>query len=1310
MTTFRNIIKPVKIPKMESIEPAVTPEDEQVDTFLDSWEKVFPGKPVEDVITSFTEYTKGTTEVKTGIKGEQTSDVESDLPYYQKEIDSFLNTIQATGKTQDTLGIVKTLFPDVTEQDVNQIFAGSQSFDPDVFTQNPEGYNFTATVDGKDVQLTIKPDATLWMGTQQLGNIDLQTGDFVPVDTALWKKMLGGVLKGLEIINKPMELSGRQAFKTGADPMQLNFEKEVSQPAQAEVEKLLSENGVVGQVPPELQPQVDVIQKKYEDAFYEKYGKDVFGAQGIKSRYNELSLWEQIILELPANILGVMLANPAYSYLGQLAKSGQLGTRIAAKIARIPVSFYEFGSELNASEAGAFRLGGEGAEKAGKLTPDVIEKLKALKYTDEDIALLTVKNADDILKREIKGDVQKGEEFFRDPKNNIEPLKGTYVEPSVVAKEGAIAEKVTQGIGNIPPVKPPVTTSPMDDIVKKVTAAITDAKPAREMTEQLKHEELSKRVAVAARQLEQGIGSGETAFKQSTKALSGLLPQDADYVMDLAKFGITDEDIKFMFDSINKSPKLRYFQKLNTAKALGKLLIGQIPTSGEILRLEKMFGTELTKALVNKLSPAQKALRVVAKVLNIPRTLLTIGDFSATLRQGVLLAAGQPIEFKKAFVNEMKTVFSEKNYKELDEIIHNMEFADEGELHNLYLAPIETSTLTAKEEAFMGNILEKVPGLGSIVRASERAYNSFLNTQRMEVWSYWCRKWEGTGKTFKDYDNLASFINHATGRGDLGKLENAGVWLNAAFFSPKWIVSRVQVPLDLITSTPAVRKVIARNLIAFWTTGMSALGLAALAGAEVENDPRSADFGKIKIGNTRIDFWGGYLPYIRLVTQLTLAERKITATGATIPVDRQDILNTFLRSKLAPIPGLAWDLGQGKTFIGEELTAENAPTLIYEKLTPMFIQDLTDAINDIGVAGVGYGVLSGLGVGAQTYEDNWNTEEGKLGQPVSDENLPYTIEKEIYTTNDYYSKVGSMIGGATADMLKDKDGVPEKVVSVAEARDIKSILSEIPNIKLTSINTDPSKGDTFEQYYQQSQARKRITDEKELKEFDKLYPDAQLGNITAREYALLKQYNSSTIEEKYTLLKQYPTLIANPRDEAMRTHPEENAKLSLWGQSKVYTQEAYDKAIKMAEDLDIPDTALPKELTEYKQASKTEAINEKWGVEDFIYNEYNNEKLPDYIENDEARTDTRDKFLQAHQDYADDRRRRDAYGYDEKVPDSVVEMYVQYYKLSTGSKRTQYRASHPELYKWGIGVGIWKDPGFNTQTSSVENEWKNLFI
>lgn len=831
-------------------------------------------------------------------------------------------------------------------------------------------------------------------------------------------------------------------------------------------------------------------------------------------------------------------------------------------------------------------------------------------------------------------------------------------------------------------------------ILKKFIECIKDAKPAREVTEALKHEELQRRSAIFASIL-QG-GEGYKAFEKAKGALKGFLPQ-GEYLLDLQKFGITDTEIERMVDKIRLDDKLPPFQKLNTYEAFTNLIMGAIPTEGELLLLEKEFGPELTKAIMSKLPVGKKALKIAQDIVNIPRTLVTMADLSATFRQGALLAFGQPLQLGKAFVAQLKAIFSEKNFKIIDEVVHNNVYAEKAEQHKLYIAPIsEVVSVTAREEPFMGRLIERVPILGSIVRASDRAYTTLLNVLRMETWASYCRQWEGTGKSIADYDKLASFINHATGRGDLGSFSRAAPWLSATFFSPRFIMSRIEVPLDVITATPAVRKVIARNLLAWIGAGLLALFLFKLNGAEVELDSRSSDFGKIKIGDTRIDFWAGYQPYVRVIAQIITEERKSTQTGEIYKIDPIDIGVNFFRSKLAPIPGLLWDLKSGKTFIGEELNAENAEKIIFEKLTPMFIQDLIEAVQDSGMAGIGYGILSALGIGVQTYSDNWESAELKLGLPQRSDNLPYTIENEVYDVKDYYSEISQMIGGATYEMLSGKK-VPEKVLSVAKAKDILREINLLPNKRLTNINADSAKGDTFEQYRTQWLAREKITNADELVKFDKDYPDAYLGNITQAQYALLVQYNSLPDSQKAEFLGKHPEIYVNPREEWLRTHPEENALLVLWGKADPYSPEVLSKVSSLVKSLDIPENALViKDLdavTELKLKNQhlLDLLDAYGGLDNTL-------KGPDGLT---ARDRAIQQLYTDNPDFRDDTRRIEALGMGtvtNPTPDTMVEGWVERGQIadefgSSSAEMKLWLIDNKEVHQWALENGLLTDTG-----------------
>jgi hypothetical protein len=108
----------------------------------------------------------------------------------------------------------------------------------------------------------------------------------------------------------------------------------------------------------------------------------------------------------------------------------------------------------------------------------------------------------------------------------------------------------------------------------------------------------------------------------------------------------------------------------------------------------------------------------------------------------------------------------------------------------------------------------------------------------------------------RQLESLGRLVNSLTGRGHLGQFEKVGKAVNVLFFSPK----SLKASFDFLTlhatddMTAYSRKQAAKNLLKV-VAGMALLmGLAnVLWPGSVEFDPRSADFGKVKIGDTRFD-------------------------------------------------------------------------------------------------------------------------------------------------------------------------------------------------------------------------------------------------------------------------------------------------------------------------------------------------------------------------------------------------------------------------------------------------------------------------
>ena len=520
--------------------------------------------------------------------------------------------------------------------------------------------------------------------------------------------------------------------------------------------------------------------------------------------------------------------------------------------------------------------------------------------------------------------------------------------------------------------------------LQRLTELIRAAKPIRAQTEALKRAELRRRAGALAGTIEGA--QGREGLPKALSQLKGQLPRAA---FEPPESLLKSEEIDDLFRMIWRSES-RPFTKVNTASALEKLLTGQIPTRGEIKLLETQFGKELAQAILSKRSLGTRAWENFMDAVNLPRAFMSAWDASAPLRQGIVLTIGHPKESLPAMATMFKAMASEKFARHVDDAIRagpNFDLMDDA---GLYVAPWDSAaaTLSSREETFMSALADRIPG----IKQSQQGFVTYLNKLRADVADTVIKNWEGTSKTTDDYKSLARFLNHATGRGDLGPLREMGPIINAVFFSPRLLLSRVQLPLDVFTSTPAVRKLVARDLLAFVGTGTTILAMLKLSGAaDVELDPRSTDFGKMRMGKQRIDFWGGFQPIARYTAQVLTGQRK-TGAGDIVGTARGDVIARFLRSKLAPIPGLAETFRSGKTYAGQavELSAGDIKGQAFNTLVPLFIQDLIESAQQEGMIGLARAVPGGLGANVLAYQTDlekaqeiWNeTHRDTTGKPL----------------------------------------------------------------------------------------------------------------------------------------------------------------------------------------------------------------------------------------------------------------------------------------------------------------------------------------
>lgn len=396
---------------------------------------------------------------------------------------------------------------------------------------------------------------------------------------------------------------------------------------------------------------------------------------------------------------------------------------------------------------------------------------------------------------------------------------------------------------------------------------------------------------------------------------------------------------------------------------------------------KEKFNRGLMEADLKKRSLPRKAFDMTRDVLNTARAAMTSFDLSAVLRQGGFVALGHPIRAAKVFPAMFKAMMSEKGQFEVNQEIQSRPRAEEYRASKLHLNDPSDLTLSKMEEAYMSRWAHKIPGIAH----SERAYTTFLNKLRADSFDAMAESVVGGRKlTPEEGKAIANFVNVATGRGNLASVSGASVNLNTAFFSPRYVVSRFELLAGqpLYHGTAGTRIAVAKEYARFLAGIGVIYALSQAAGAKVESDPRSADFGKLRFGNTRVDPLAGLSQATVLVSRIASGETKTPSgvkkiRGPKIPFgqpDTADVSGRFLRTKLSPVFGTAVDLSSGTDVMGQPVTPESAAQRM---LVPLSFGDVYNALQDQGIPkGAAISLLALFGMSVQTYQDKSPAHKG----------------------------------------------------------------------------------------------------------------------------------------------------------------------------------------------------------------------------------------------------------------------------------------------------------------------------------------------
>lgn len=436
-------------------------------------------------------------------------------------------------------------------------------------------------------------------------------------------------------------------------------------------------------------------------------------------------------------------------------------------------------------------------------------------------------------------------------------------------------------------------------------------------------------------------------------------------------------------------------------KAPRQLNAANTQAAFDLAKAKQEFARKQFESEMKKRSPIRKAFAHSIDGINLARAIMTSFDLSGVLRQGGFISLGRPLLAANGIPGMLKSFVSEKaQFASADEIAKR-ENAPLYKRYGLDITDPNALELSKMEEAYMSRLVSKFPRAlgGGFIRGSARSYTTFLNRLRADTFDAMAATLAKSSElTAEEGKAIANYVNVATGRGKIGLTPQAAAGLNTVFFAPRLVASRFNLlgGQPLYGGTARTRALVASEYARFVAGIGVVFALAAMAhddddpDRKVELDPRSANFLKIKFGNTYLDPMTG-LAQVTTFLARELTGEKLTGKGELVPLRNRyrlsdatgeavppnykvrfggdtgaDILARFARTKLAPVPGAIVNLVAGENLVGEETTIPGEASSL---VTPLSFRDIDKIYKEHGIGnGSAIVALNLLGFGVQ-YRD-----------------------------------------------------------------------------------------------------------------------------------------------------------------------------------------------------------------------------------------------------------------------------------------------------------------------------------------------------
>ena len=466
---------------------------------------------------------------------------------------------------------------------------------------------------------------------------------------------------------------------------------------------------------------------------------------------------------------------------------------------------------------------------------------------------------------------------------------------------------------------------------------------------------------------------------------------------------------------------------------------------------------------------------------NLGKSLMASIDNSFFGRQGIKNLYGS-LEQKRIWtqnlVKSFKDIGAELQAKKIDgfepmDFVRADIYSRPNSINGKYKAGNYQLGVT-NEEIFPTSIPEKIPGLGRLFRASETAFSGGALRMRADLADMFISMMDKQGLNTLDpaeARGAGHLVGSLTGRGSVAMTAETQKKLNFVFWSLRFFKANI----DTLTAhqfdpqaTPFTKTQARKNLVSIVGHLGTIFMLAKFLDPDsVDEDPRSTNFGRLKIFGKWVDITGGMSSLARLAARLMPTKHngewgvwKKASTGRWTNLTageygQQDAFDLFIdgvfSNKLAPVASIIRDYYRGEMFGGEPFNIEKSITNSVTPLSLQAIGDVKDEKFEV-IFATTISEFLGLSVSTYKYGSNWESstseEMKQFKEKVGEEKFKEANNNYNRAYNIWFDEVRK-----TQEYKELSDGSKEKLKSSSRDALKKKIFKEYGFRKPRTVKT-----------------------------------------------------------------------------------------------------------------------------------------------------------------------------------------------------------------------------------------------------------------